>query len=409
MYYHIDMWDVAHVIVARHINLEWNLVRDRVLPAYRRGALLTLDGRTVATRTIRRIRILETPSEVGTVSPHDDKYLRDLGYTYSTEEKDITNQWITGPPGEEDAFERGAEMTARNASGMDPDLDAREVFVVHGRNAPARDAMFAFLRALELHPLEWQELVASTEQGSPYIGDILDVAFSRARAVVVLMTPDDEARLREQFRGGNEPEEAKLKGQARPNVLFEAGRAFDRDAQRTILVEIGDLRPFSDVAGRHIIRFDGSAERRHELAQRLRSAGCPVNTGGSDWLNAGDFSPAIDLAAPVDTDQTGVSLTPLGVPSESVEPTISSDAADLLLAASASPSGRLFKVSLMAGTIMQAGAESFGELSNPRSEARWKSALDELLMHRLMRYEAGESYEVTHDGFVFADSLREKQ
>ena len=408
MYYHIDIWDVAHVIVARHINLEWDLVRDRVLPAYRRGALLTLDGRTVATRTIRRIRILETPSEVNPGTPHDDKCLRALGYTYSTEEQDITNQWITGPPGEEAALEREADMTTRHPSDIHPDLDAREVFVIHGRNAPARDAMFAFLRALELHPLEWQELVASTEQGSPYIGDILDVAFSRARAVVVLMTPDDEARLREQFRNDDESGESDLKGQARPNVIFEAGRALGLHAPRTILVEIGDLRPFSDIAGRHTIRLDGSPERRHHLAERLKSAGCPANTGGSDWLSAGDFETAIELAGAVNTNPAGGPLTTSGVPPESVVDAISTDAADMLLATSGSPSGRLLKVSLMGGTIMQAGAESFGELGNPRSEARWKSALDELLTRGLMRYDTGDAYEVTHDGFVFADTLKAK-
>ena len=271
------------------------------------------------------------------------------------------------------------------------------------------DAMFDFLRALGLHPLEWQELVAQTRQGSPYIGSILDSAFSRAHALVVLMTPDDEARLSEPFRNVNEPDEEKLKGQARPNVLFEAGMAFGRNEARTILVEIGELRAFSDVAGRHTVRFDGSAERRHELAQRLRSSGCPVNTDGNDWLNAGDFAAAIELAAAVDTNRAVGPQSSSGVPPEASASEISADAANMLLAASGSPSGRLFKVSLMAGTIMQAGAESFGELSNPRSEARWKSALEELLVRRLMRHEIGDCFEVTNDGFIFADRIRAEQ
>ena len=410
MYYHVDMWrEFDGVLIVRSANLDWVLVRDRVLPAYRRGGSLTLDGSTVETSEVGRVRMLETEDTVNPASPYDDDYLRELGWTYSTEERDITNQWITGPPGQETSDGEEPIVTLKQDQDVHPATDVRDVFVVHGRNSRARNAMFDFLRALGLNPLEWSELVTATGQGSPYIGDILDAAFSRAHAVVVLMTPDDEVRLREQFRSDNEPEEAELKGQARPNVLFEAGMAFGRYAHRTILVEIGQLRPFSDVVGRHTIRFDNSSERRNELAQRLKNAGCPVNTERIDWLSAGNFSAAIELANAVDADQTGVSLTPSGVSPESVEPIISSDAASMLLAASVSPGGRLFKVSLMAGTMMQAGAESFGELGNSRSEARWKSALDELLTHRLMRYEAGESYEVTHDGFAFADSLRAKQ
>ena len=34
--------------------------------------------------------------------------------------------------------------------------------VVHGRNLAARDAMFAFLRAIGLEPLEWSVLVSAT-------------------------------------------------------------------------------------------------------------------------------------------------------------------------------------------------------------------------------------------------------
>ena len=168
------------------------------------------------------------------------------------------------------------------------------VFVVHGRNQTARDAMFAFLRAIGLHPLEWNEAVRATGKPMPYIGEILDAAFAQAGAVVILMTPDDEARLNEPFRSPNDPlHETGLTGQARPNVLFEAGMAMGRNAERTILVELGTLRPFSDVAGLHVIRMDNSSQRRQELAQRLESAGCPVNLDGVDWHTAGDFDTAL--------------------------------------------------------------------------------------------------------------------
>jgi hypothetical protein len=66
-------------------------------------------------------------------------------------------------------------------------------------------------------------------------------------------------------------------------TLFEAGMAIGHDADRTILVELGNVRPFSDVAGRHVIRMDGGAARRKELANRLETAGCAVNLSHDDW------------------------------------------------------------------------------------------------------------------------------
>jgi predicted nucleotide-binding protein len=112
-----------------------------------------------------------------------------------------------------------------------------------------------------------------------------------AQAVVVLMTGDDEGRLRTNLRQVREPEhEVELTRQARLNVVFEAGMAIGRDADRTVLVEMGTLRPFSDIGGRHVVRLDNSTQRRQDLASRLGTAGCAVNLSGTDWHTAGDLS-----------------------------------------------------------------------------------------------------------------------
>jgi predicted nucleotide-binding protein len=169
---------------------------------------------------------------------------------------------------------------------------ARDVFVVHGRNTKLRDQFYDFLRAIDLHPIEWAEAMEEARKPSAHIGEIVDAAFTRAGAVLVILSPDDEARLRKEFRAMNDPShEKELTGQARPNVLFEAGMAFATHKDRTVLVQTGHTRPFSDVAGRYVIRFDGSPEKRKELAASLKAAGCPVNDSGTDWLSAGDFSP----------------------------------------------------------------------------------------------------------------------
>ena len=183
------------------------------------------------------------------------------------------------------------------ASEGQPLVNPHKVFVIHGRNNFARDAMFTFLRSIGLDPIEWEKAVGMTGKPTPSIGEILSAAFSEAQAVVVLMTPDDEAQLRVPFRSADDPDyESELTGQARPNVLFEAGMSMARSPDRTVLVELGSVRPFSDIAGLHVIRFDGSARSRQTLADRLALARCAVDLRGRiDWQTAGDFKAALEL------------------------------------------------------------------------------------------------------------------
>lgn len=171
-----------------------------------------------------------------------------------------------------------------------PEVDPRKVFVIHGRNEPARKGLFAFLRAIGLEPIEWSEAITMTGQGSPYIGDVLNVAFGAAQAVVVLQTPDDVAHLHESLTYPGDPETSPQM-QPRPNVLFEAGMALARDADRTIIVELGQIKTFSDIHGRHVVRLDNTTAKRQQLAQRLETAGCTVKLSGTDWHTDGDLTP----------------------------------------------------------------------------------------------------------------------
>lgn len=181
---------------------------------------------------------------------------------------------------------QGVERAGDDGKAQQTRRRGNSVFVVHGRNKPARDALFGFLRALGLQPLEWTQAIKNTGIASPDIGTILERAFTDAAAVVVLLTPDDEARLRREYLKHNDPGyERNLTGQARPNVLFEAGMAFGRNPNSTVLVQLGELRPFSDVAGKHISRLGNDATSRTEVANKLANAGCNVITSGSDWLD----------------------------------------------------------------------------------------------------------------------------
>jgi hypothetical protein len=93
-------------------------------------------------------------------------------------------------------------------------------------------------------------------------------------------------------------------GQARPNVLFELGLAMMVYPARTVVVEIGRMRPLSDLGGLNPIRFDGSAAAIRNVLNRLEIAGCPVDYSGTDWLDPGRFAGIATYRRGPDTHET---------------------------------------------------------------------------------------------------------
>lgn len=172
-----------------------------------------------------------------------------------------------------------------------PVPDPRNVFVVHGRDLATRDAMCEFLKVLGLHPLNWDEMVQANGEGTPFTGRVIEYGFSIAQAFVVLMTPEDEARLHADLHDDDEPEhERELTCQPRPNVIFEAGMAFGVHADRTIMVHLGSLRPISDLAGRNVVHLGPTKAPLHALAVRLKAARCPVDISAADAFDPTRFS-----------------------------------------------------------------------------------------------------------------------
>jgi predicted nucleotide-binding protein len=165
------------------------------------------------------------------------------------------------------------------------------VFVVHGREA-LRKSMFEFLRALGLNPMEWEQAVYQAKGVNPNVEDIIETAMARVQAVVVLFSPDEIAYLKEQFWTADDRRgDGKPAGQARPNVLFEAGLALGAHPEKTVIVQVGKVRPFSDIAGKHLVKLTDDTGKRNDLANRLAKIGCNVNRVGSDWMTAGTFEP----------------------------------------------------------------------------------------------------------------------
>jgi predicted nucleotide-binding protein len=195
----------------------------------------------------------------------------------------------------------GASAPGRNVSSRGvarkaklPKTKENTIFVVHGRDSKLRDSMYQLLGSLGLKPQEWGHAIRAVrgKGGNPYINDAVTRIMERAQAIVVILSPDDLVTLKKPFWTRDDgPEERQLQGQARPNVIFETGIAVGTHHAKTLIVQCGKVKPFTDIGGMHVLRLTGSPASRHEFRQRLEALGCKLDRDGDHWLRAGDLSP----------------------------------------------------------------------------------------------------------------------
>ena len=92
---------------------------------------------------------------------------------------------------------------------------------------------------------------------------------------------------------------------------------------------------------------------------------------------------------------------------EESKPSLSAEAAELLSAASSDTNGTLAMLGTLQGLIIQANNKQFGTPGDPRSEAKYKGAAEELRSLGLIedRGHKGEIFRVTNEGYRVADLL----
>jgi len=134
----------------------------------------------------------------------------------------------------------------------------RRVFIVHGHDTVARDALELLLRRMGLDPIVLQHLPASgdtiIEKLERYLGEHGNVGFA-----CVILTPDDEGHK------AGLPEEKKYR--ARQNVILELGMVLSRLGRRRVaILHKQSVEQPSDISGLLYIPF---RERVEEVKARL--------------------------------------------------------------------------------------------------------------------------------------------
>lgn len=167
------------------------------------------------------------------------------------------------------------------------------MFVVHGRDKKLNEDMYLFLASIGIVPMEWNHAIKAAKGGAnPNVGDVIHQAMETVQGVMVLFSPDEEAKLKPKFvTETDRKRHAHEKGdQPRTNVIFEAGLALGAHSKKTILVQVGHIRDISDIAGKHIVHLSNSVSSRKHLADRLESKlKFKIDLTGEVWQTVGKF------------------------------------------------------------------------------------------------------------------------
>jgi Predicted nucleotide-binding protein containing TIR-like domain len=161
------------------------------------------------------------------------------------------------------------------------------VFLVHGRDSEARDAITEFLETIGVKVVTWSYALSALDLNDRDIWRIVGKGFDLSHAVVVLSTPDEVSFLRpELWQPHDSPTAKGPRFQPRQNVLLELGYALLKGESRTIHITVGDVAPPTDRDGKWTARIPAMTPgefRTHigEMLTRIFSS-VPFDSGEFD-------------------------------------------------------------------------------------------------------------------------------
>ena len=148
---------------------------------------------------------------------------------------------------------------------VQPDSTSRDIFIVHGSDHGARDAVARLLDRLDLSPIILDE---EASKGRTIHQKFLD--HSTVVYAVVLFTPDDV--------GGPADESASMRPRPRQNVVYELGFFSAKLGHRNVCVLYSDgVEIPSDLSGVIYIPFDNSGAWNLRLAKEMKGAGIEID------------------------------------------------------------------------------------------------------------------------------------
>lgn len=140
-------------------------------------------------------------------------------------------------------------------------MDKSKVFIVHGHDGEAKQAVARFVENLGLKAIILHEQASSGKTIIEKIEEYTDVGFG-----IVLYTPCD--------LGASQEKKDELKARARQNVVFEHGYLIGKIGRKNVCALVkGDIEKPNDISGVVYINMDESEAWKYQVAKEMKACG----------------------------------------------------------------------------------------------------------------------------------------
>ena len=144
-------------------------------------------------------------------------------------------------------------------------MDKSKVFIVHGHDNAAKEAVARFIEKIGLDAIILHEQASS---GNTIIEKI--EANSNVGFGIVLYTPCD--------LGASQEKKDELKPRARQNVVFEHGYLIGKIGRKNVCALLkGDIETPNDISGVVYIKMEGEKEWKYKVADEMKACGYDID------------------------------------------------------------------------------------------------------------------------------------
>ena len=145
-------------------------------------------------------------------------------------------------------------------------MDKSKVFIVHGHDDAAKEAVARFVEKIGFEAIILHEQASSGKTIIEKIEEYTNVGFG-----IVLYTPCDVGALQGQ-------EKDDLKPRARQNVVFEHGYLIGKIGRENVCALVkGDIETPNDISGVVYIKMEGEKEWKYKVADEMKESGYNVD------------------------------------------------------------------------------------------------------------------------------------
>ena len=145
-------------------------------------------------------------------------------------------------------------------------MDKSKVFIVHGHDDAAKEAVARFVEKIGFEAIILHEQASSGNTIIEKIEEYTNVGFG-----IVLYTPCDVGALQGQ-------EKDDLKPRARQNVVFEHGYLIGKIGRENVCALVkGNIETPNDISGVVYIKMEGEKEWKYKVADEMKESGYNVD------------------------------------------------------------------------------------------------------------------------------------